>query len=83
MLSSGPNKIDWKYWDGDKYARTVTIDGAHFWAEAIRTGRGGKWIAGWNVMQLDRPGGYLVTYVAKELHWREVDAAVYQFLGRK
>lgn len=72
---------DWQPWRGSKQARTLTLDGRHFWADANRYGRGGKWISGWNLSELDAPGGFLVKRIANDINWNQIDRALQQYIG--
>lgn len=72
--------IDWQHYEGDKYTRTVEINGRYFWADAIRYGQRQRFIAGWRVSELKSPGGFLLREVATDLRWHEVDRAVDKYL---
>ena len=60
---------DWKP-EGD--ARSLTLDGRRFWANATRLG--------WNLSEIDAPSG-LVKMIADNIKWSDIDRALQQYIG--
>lgn len=82
-----PVSLNWKPVDDGsrgsfKYYRQLEIDGRYFWAQANRHGRGGKWISGWQINELQSPGGFFKAMVAMDMLWGNADRAVTEYLKR-